>query len=370
MLAAAAFTVPAQVRVVPGSAVRGEQLLDDHGCLSCHTSGFVPVSGQPKTPAQLAAALWNHSPEMWKEHTATQRQIPRLTSSESADLFAYFYSTLYFAPQGDPARGQGLFQEKNCASCHSEVLDTRPSDSLVRRWMDLNDPVGWAERMWNHSNEMFAATSNRGIAWPKFSEQEMVDLVVFLGRLSPNDPQDAAFGIGEPERGRLIFEGSCESCHSFGEAFGSRVNLLARPRPASVIGYAAAMWNHAPLMLRSGTSVSTTINPGDMRDLVAFLFSQRYFFEQGDAGRGARVYETKNCAACHEGGRGGAGAPDLSRSTEEYSPITLTTALWQHGPTMLEAMQRQGLAWPKFEGTEMTDLIAYLNSRLIVRIGR
>jgi len=45
--------------------------------------------------------MWNHSPRMWAEFKATQREPPPLTSPEAADLFAYFYATLYFAPQGD-----------------------------------------------------------------------------------------------------------------------------------------------------------------------------------------------------------------------------------------------------------------------------
>jgi hypothetical protein len=35
---------------------------------------------------------------------------------------------------------------------------------------------------------------------------------------------------------------------------------------------------------------------------------------------------------------------------------------------MLEALEERGMDWPVFEGSEMSDLIAYLNSRLVVRI--
>jgi hypothetical protein len=53
---------------------------------------------------------------------------------------------------------------------------------------------------------------------------------------------------------------------------------------------------------------------------------------------------------------------------EAYSPIILTSAAWQHGSSMKQAMKQQGIDWPEFKGREMADLIAYLNSRLIVRI--
>lgn len=53
---------------------------------------------------------------------------------------------------------------------------------------------------------------------------------------------------------------------------------------------------------------------------------------------------------------------------EAYSPIILTSAAWQHGSSMMKTMKQQGIDWPEFKGREMADLIAYLNSRLIIRI--
>jgi hypothetical protein len=35
---------------------------------------------------------------------------------------------------------------------------------------------------------------------------------------------------------------------------------------------------------------------------------------------------------------------------------------------MLKEFEKQGLAWPEFKGSEMVDLVAFLNSRLISRV--
>ena len=101
---------------------------------------------------------------------------------------------------------------------------------------------------------------------------------------------------------------------------------------------------------------------------VAYLFAQRYFDEEGNAARGAQVFDEKNCKSCHEQRRLETRAPDLTIATERYSPITLSASVWRHGPAMLEAIQEKELAWPEFSGSEMSDLIAYLNSRLVPRI--
>jgi cytochrome c2 len=306
---------------------------------------------------------------MWAEFRSSGRDVPLLTSFDVADLYTWFYATLYFSPSGDQNRGAAVFREKNCVNCHSAVLDTRAANPAAERWTGLG-PVTWAERMWNHAGDMDSAVANRGLAWPSLSEQDIADLMMFVRSLRPAGDPVPGFEIGEAEQGRAVFEQSCETCHSFGETLPgrTRVDLLSRPAPSSVVGYIAMMWNHAPQMRKSGGSVAA-LKAGEMPDLVAFLFSQRYFLDRGDASRGRSVFAAKGCATCHETRRQEMKAPDLAQLTEVYSPITLTSAVWRHGPSMLNTMGQMGMSWPEFQRSEMTDLIAYLNSRLILRIG-
>jgi len=93
----------AQLKVLPGSAARGEQLLVEKGCAKCHSLDGHGGNGAPDltwtpphagAPGLLASAMWNHAPLMGE-------QKAELTSAEAADLFAYMYSALYFAPAGD-----------------------------------------------------------------------------------------------------------------------------------------------------------------------------------------------------------------------------------------------------------------------------
>jgi cytochrome c2 len=221
--------------------------------------------------------------------------------------------------------------------------------------------------MWNHATEMDTATSNRGIRWPVLTDQDVVDLVLFLSTRAGTQPEAYSFTIGEPELGRSVFEESCSNCHSLGQREKSKVDLLSRPGPSSVTGYIAAMWNHVPAMRRQNGS-TPKLKAGQMPDLIAFLFAQRYFFEPGDPARGKKVYEGKNCAICHQAQRNATGAPDLTKSVETFSPVILTAAAWRHGTSMIRTMKQQGLDWPEFKGREMADLIAYLNSTRIVRI--
>jgi len=368
-----------QVKVMPGSVAAGERVLTEKGCLSCHSLNgkganrapdFSNPTGRTSKPGLLAAEMWNHSPAMWAEFESQSKPVPTLSPMEAADLYAYFYATLYFAPKGDAIRGKAVFEDKRCASCHSEILDAKPSEASTKsvqgKWTDLKDPIVWAERMWNHSNEMLSATANRGINWPRLSERDVVDLVTFLSKLPDNEPQHYAFAVGEPGLGRNVFERACVSCHSFGPQ-KSKIDLLTKSAPSSVTDYIADMWNHAPEM-RSKGGQTEQLGSGDMRNLIAFLFAQRFFFEPGDAAKGRKVCETKSCGNCHEMRRTQTGAPDLTQASEAFSPITLTASIWRHGPAMLKTMRQQNIEWPVFEKSEMTDLIAWLNSRIITKI--
>ena len=375
-----AGTARSQVEIVPGSAFRGKEVFSGKGCVNCHSIDGVGGTTAPDlgrrsartySPELLASVMWNHGPEMWARIEASGRTVPTLTAQEAADLFSYFYSTLYFSVPGDAGRGRAVFFDKNCAGCHS-IDGTERGDMVgpaVSSWARVRDPILWSERMWNHSDEMYAQMQSAGIDWPVLSTQEMVDLMIYLRNLPATRSEQANFQPGEPELGRAIFTSNCERCHSFGQSLPGRVDLLDRPGPKTLTGYASQMWNHAPLMReRAGAEGLPQLEDGAMSDLVGYLFAQRYFSEPGDVNAGARIYEAKECIVCHEQQQAQTGAPDLTQGTERYSPITMTRSLWTHGPQMLRALDQLGLSWPVFEGREMTDLIAYLNSRLVPRI--
>ncbi|MBI1894957.1 MAG: c-type cytochrome, partial [Acidobacteria bacterium] len=100
------------------------------------------------------------------------------------------------------------------------------------------------------------------------------------------------------------------------------------------------------------------LEAGEMRELLGFLWARQFYAERGNPWRGERVFTSKQCAGCHIGG----GAPKLDRGPGSYSAPKMVSVLWKHGPSMLEAMEKKGVAWPRFTTREMSDLIAYLNS--------
>ena len=108
-------------------------------------------------------------------------------------------------------------------------------------------------------------------------------------------------------------------------------------------------------------AVPVPLSLDEMREIVSYLWTDQFFEDQGSPAAGERVFASKRCAVCHNDPS--SGAPKLAGSGRSYSAATMVSALWHHGPQMLDQMKTKGIAWPRFDGPQMANLIAYLNGR-------
>jgi cytochrome c len=100
-----------------------------------------------------------------------------------------------------------------------------------------------------------------------------------------------------------------------------------------------------------------------MTDLIAYLFSVRYFDEPGDYQRGKEVFAEKHCILCHDIKRGRRVEKlPLEKYKGHISPIFMAQVMWNHGPEMLNQMKARKLTWEEVNGKEMIDLMEYLNT--------
>jgi cytochrome c2 len=143
-------------------------------------------------------------------------------------------------------------------------------------------------------------------------------------------------------------------------------DLARTERPRSLHDLAAAMWNHLPRMaarMREREIQRPHLGEREMGDLVAFLFTLNYFDPAGDIEAGRRLVERKRCITCHQiGGVGGVVGPNLDRLGRFGSPILAAAAMWNHSPAMADTMRARGIERPTFTGSELIDLLAYLES--------
>ncbi|MBI1737880.1 MAG: c-type cytochrome [Acidobacteria bacterium] len=175
------------------------------------------------------------------------------------------------------------------------------------------------------------------------------------------------FLVGDPKAGAEAFrQKGCSDCHAvcgmgtklapdlaMKSSAGSNMNLLV-----------TRLWNHVPIMWQQFEKKGKEfprITAEETADLFAYLYSACYARESGNSARGKVLFSRKGCIRCHriedEGGKVG---PDLKSIGPVDTPIFWVQEMWNHAPAMEADMREFKLAWPRFDGEEMNDLLAYI----------
>jgi mono/diheme cytochrome c family protein len=266
----------------PGDADRGGLLFRQKGCQTCHAMGGrgggigpdLTAYSRYASPLFLTAALWNRGRTM--AAVMEQRKVARPTfeRSDIPDLLAYIRSVgggteRVYAPPGSPKRGEALFTRKRCAECHSVrghggMVGPDLARELKGSLMQI------AGTMWNHGPRMWATMTERGIAVPTLSTEEMSDLISYLYFFQFIDPP------GDARRGFAVYkEKRCGNCHGVA---GPKLVAPALARVAeklkTPLAVITAMWNHAGQMTETMVAENVAwpvLKGGEMADLIAYL---------------------------------------------------------------------------------------------------
>ncbi len=322
---------------------RGEQVLREQNCLSCHN---VRGEGELKapdlasrlidryTPAQLASSLWNHLPQMW---TAMSRELvarPRPTVRDAEDLFGFLYVAHFLNPAGTQARGERAFEQRGCAACHS----AGPGNP-VENWRGIRDPFALVQQMWNHAGLMRNAREQRGVVFEKLSSRDLSDLTAFA---SKGAAKATPVTLPESAQGEALFKSNCGGCHP------AIVNLQKRLQDRTPAEISAGLWNHAASM-----QTVPLLAPNDMRAIVGYVWNLQ-FQESGNAVRGAKTFQDKKCSSCHA---------QMSRGERIYTSYSMISLWWAHGPLMQADIEKKRARWPYLSPEDVSNLVAYMNQR-------
>ena len=172
----------------PGDAARGHETFAAKACARCHLprgqDGVGPALEQLRRPQgafALAGRLWNHAPAMFTVLKMENLQWPQISAAEMADLMAYLEADPARDPAPDTSKGQVMLLRKGCLKCHSlRGEGARLAPDLSAQRPAYESGVAWATRMWGHTPAMAAKAIEVGVLYPRFAEDEMLNLVAFL----------------------------------------------------------------------------------------------------------------------------------------------------------------------------------------------
>jgi mono/diheme cytochrome c family protein len=288
---------------------------------------------------------------MWPVMRRQGIEPQNLDPESVGDLFAFFASSRFFDKPGDAGRGKLAFAENRCAECHGVGTPKVEAAPPVSNWRGLADPIAFAESLWNHAGKMNQEFTRRKIPWPELTAQELADMFVYLRNLPATRTVPARLQATSGDKGEALFQSKgCVNCHV------GNLDLRSRLRGKTLIDIAAVMWNHAPKM----ESAAIHFEAGEMHEILSYLWSRGMLEEPGNPRRGEKLFAQKHCSSCHSSD---GGAPDLRAAKKgERTSLTMISALWRHGPAMLDRMKERNILWPRFNGSEMSDLVAFLNT--------
>jgi mono/diheme cytochrome c family protein len=192
---------------------------------------------------------------------------------------------------------------------------------------------------------------------------------------SQSHSQSVVAPAQDPLAGSRVFGSKgCSKCHAVngvGAKVGPDLGRIQANRSFSDL--AAAMWNHLSPMAAKMKELHQPfpqLDSAEVGDLIAFLFTQNYFEGFGNVDSGKKLFSKKGCIQCHQvGGVGGVLGPSLDAVGQSGAPMNVAAAMWNHGPTMAEAMRARGIERPNLTASELRDLVGYLRAAAPERAG-
>ena len=172
----------------PGDPARGRATFAAKACARCHLprgqDGVGPALEQLRRPQgafALAGRLWNHAPAMFTVLKMADIAWPQISAAEMGDLMAYLEAEPARDPAPDLSKGQLVLLRKGCLKCHSlRGEGGRLAPDLSAQRPSYESAVTWATRMWGHTPAMAAKAMEVGVLYPRFAEDDMLNLVAFL----------------------------------------------------------------------------------------------------------------------------------------------------------------------------------------------
>lgn len=160
--------LPANFVLLPAGP-SGAELFKSKGCSDCHKdANALENKLKDQTLTGVAAAMWNHAPQM--------RQVAPVSADEMRQLISYVWARQFFGASGAANRGKKVFASKNCASCHDNASSGAPTLANTGPY----SAIKMVAVLWKHGPQMYGHITAKKLPWPRLTPENLSDLVAYL----------------------------------------------------------------------------------------------------------------------------------------------------------------------------------------------
>ncbi len=350
--------------------LEGKKILMNKGCINCHSvygaggklAPDLSLKGKTYTFYELAGLFLSHSPQMVEALELRGYEWPIFTPEEMSQLFGYLYLLNYFEEPGEFHKGKIIFQNV-CIKCHSLQGKGGKRGPPLDAYANYVSPIQIAVGLWNHGPKMARALKSEGLSIPFLTGEDIKDILAYIRGVSKKSESPWFITVGNPLLGEKLFQNKkCTLCHSVQGKGGKIASDIKKITSQNVSDIVALFWNHGMTMWKEMEKIGfpfPKFTQEEMSNIVAYLYFVKYFDEPGDPSKGEDIFVSKGCVNCHEKGKVG---PELVGEVLK-SPFHFASSTWNHIPLMKALSEQRGIPWPRFEGNQMRDLVAYLRKK-------
>jgi cytochrome c2 len=305
------------------------------------------------------------------EAFASERlEWPRLSEEEAQSLVTFLYFLNYLDKAANAEVGERIFSEKNCIRCHSVGGKGGEVGPELDPYQTQYAAPFITASLWNNGPQMLQVMEREKIPRPQFQERDVMDILAFIRTRGLSEETTRQYlPPANPVNGETLFtEKSCIRCHAVrGEGGKIGPDLALRNLKGSLSHMLSVMWNHGSNMwprMQKERIPFPEFQPGEMSDLLAYLYFLQFQEPPGAAAVGGLVFAEKRCKSCHVPAKSYERAigPNLAEAGLD-SPFKIIAEMWNHAPKIAAKMKEGNIRWPILDKEEMRNLIAFLLSQ-------
>ncbi len=170
-----------KIYIQPGNPREGREVFQNKKCYVCHEGKGLNLrqSNLRRSLTEIVGMMWSHSYQMWSEMRDMGLSVPVFSNKEMADLMSYLYFIQYYGEDASQEEGKKIFEQKGCASCHSEdAVEQNKGIDLTA--VSVYTVFELISAMWNHVPEMEKMVTELNLDWPRFEKDEMKNLIAYI----------------------------------------------------------------------------------------------------------------------------------------------------------------------------------------------